>query len=137
MPSPAELEARRRRPADVPCNGCTACCSHDRVVLGPDDDPRAFRWHVEDGYAVVDRRANGDCIYLSPAGCSIHGAAPMICRRMDCRVLYAITPPEVRRMREAQNPQMAEVYRAGAARLDTLEEESITPPRRCDPPTRY
>lgn len=100
------------------CNGCTACCWHDRVVLGPRDDPAAYRWHVEDGYAVLDRRADGACVYLGDAGCSIHGAAPEICKRMDCRALVRVTPQEQQTVRAAANPQMALVYRAGAARLE-------------------
>lgn len=96
----------------VPCNGCTSCCWHDRVFLGPQDDPRAFRWHVEGGYAVLDRQPNGACVYVTDAGCSIHGSAPDICQRMDCRELYQRTPPERREQRMRENPQMIHIYRA-------------------------
>ena len=118
----AQLEARRRQPASVPCGACRACCSHDRVLLGPQDDPRAYLWHVEDGYAVLDRKDNGECVYLTPTGCGIHGKSPEICRRMDCRVLYLLTPADLRQRRISENPHMGLVYRAGQERLGTLTE---------------
>lgn len=114
------LDELRKQPASVPCNGCTACCKHDRVFLGPRDDPKAYRWHVEHGYAVLDRQADGSCVYLSANGCSIHDKAPSICKRMDCRVLYMKTAPEMRAARELHNPQMVHVYAAGRDRLHTL-----------------
>jgi len=114
------LEALKKLPSRVPCGNCRACCSSDRVMLGPSDDPRAYRWHVEDGYAVLDRQSNGDCVYLTDRGCSMHDRAPSICRRFDCRVLFLTTPEEIRQRRIRENPQMAEVYLAGSARADTL-----------------
>ena len=116
----AQLESRRQQASEVPCGDCRACCSHDRIFLGPKDDPRAFQWHLENGYAVLDRKVNGECVYLTPAGCGIHGKAPDICRRMDCRVLYLLTPAEVRQRRISENPHMTLVYQAGAYRRHTL-----------------
>jgi Fe-S-cluster containining protein len=118
-----QLEAKARQPSDVPCGDCRACCKHDRIFLGPRDDPGAYRWHVEDGYAVLDRTASGECVYLTPKGCSIHGRAPEICRRMDCRVLFLLTPAEVQQRRCQENPQMASVYEAGRRRLPSLDDE--------------
>lgn len=100
------------------CNGCTACCKRDTIYLGPNDDPRAYKWHEENGYAVLDRKENGECIYLVETGCSIHGSAPEICRRFDCRELVKMTPPEMRIIRIQQNPTLAEVYAAGLQRLE-------------------
>ncbi|MDP3139798.1 MAG: YkgJ family cysteine cluster protein [Burkholderiaceae bacterium] len=100
----------------VHCNGCTACCKHDRVFLGPKDDPKAYRWHVEGAYAVLDRKADGSCVYLTDAGCGIYGKAPDICQRMDCRELVQMTPPDRQAIRIQQNPQMALVYAAGRER---------------------
>jgi Fe-S-cluster containining protein len=82
------------------------------VFLGPTDDPYAFKWHEEGGYAVLDRKDNGECIYLNDTGCSIHGSAPAICKAMDCRILYQQTSPEVRERRGKENPQMIHIYRA-------------------------
>lgn len=105
----------------VHCNGCTACCRHDRVFLGPTDDPKAYRWHVEDGYAVLDRNPDGSCVYLMPNGCGIFDRAPAICRRMDCRALHQATSPARQAERIAQNPQMALIYEAGRVRLQHLD----------------
>lgn len=116
-----DLEAKRQQHADVPCDGCTACCKSDRVCLGPKDDPTAYLWHEEDGYAVLDRKDNGDCTYLTDTGCGIRGHAPDICKRMDCRVLFLMTTEPVRASRQIDNPQMTLIYQAGAARLHTLE----------------
>ena len=102
---------------NVPCNGCTACCKHDRVFLGPKDDPFAFKWHEDNGYAVLDTKDNGECVYLADDGCSIHGHAPAICKRMDCRELFKATTPEFRSIRIIENPQMKLVYEAGMERL--------------------
>ena len=118
----ARLESRRQLPDDGPCGVCRACCSHDRVLLGPKDDPKAYRWHLEGGYAVLDRKVNGECIYLTTAGCGIHGKAPDICRRMDCRVLVLLTPADVQLRRAVENPHMALVYEAGRVRVETLTE---------------
>ena len=115
------LEAMKQRPSDVPCGDCRACCRHDRVILGPADDPRTYQWHVEGGYAVLDRRTNGECVYLTETGCGIHDRAPAICRRFDCRVLVLTTDEAVMQRRVSENPQMAEVYAAGRSRAGTLK----------------
>lgn len=83
----------------------------------------AYRWHREGDYAVLDRKDNGECIYLTASGCGIHGRAPDICRRMDCRVLVLLTPAHVRERRVAENPHMARVYEAGLALVDTLPDQ--------------
>jgi Putative zinc- or iron-chelating domain len=117
------LRARMQQPADVPCGGCTACCRNDRVYLDPrrGDDLTAYRWHIEGGSPVLDRRPDGACVYLTAQGCGIHGRAPDVCRRMDCRVLVRVTPPAWQRMREATNPTMATVYAAGRERANSLD----------------
>ncbi len=120
QPDASALAARKQQVAEVPCGECRACCRHDRIFLGPGDDPRRYRWHVEDGYAVLERRPDGACIYLTASGCGIHEHAPSICRRFDCRVLVLTTSAEHMQLRVQQNPQMAEVYRAGWERVATL-----------------
>lgn len=96
------------------------------MILGPQDNPDAFRWHFEvlrgQKVAALDRKANGECVYLTPAGCGIHGNAPDICGRMDCRVLYLLTPADLRQRRTVENPNMAIVYEAGRERLKSLRD---------------
>lgn len=118
--TPAELEALRRQPSDVPCGSCTACCKSDRIILGPTDDRSRYAWHREGAHDVLDRKASGECVYLTVKGCGIHDHAPDICRRFDCRVLVQLTPPWRQGVRITENPSMFFVYQAGRQRQDTL-----------------
>lgn len=83
--------------ADVPCNGCTACC-HGPVILHPalDDDPRLFdcEFVPQVGYRLK-RKPNGDCTYLTDKGCAIWPNTPGVCRAFDCRkyVLLQLNDP--------------------------------------------
>jgi hypothetical protein len=129
-----ELMAIRERESRVACNGCTACCKHDRVYLDPrKDDLATLKWHTEFvgglpgaadpiPVAVLDRKDDGSCVYLTDTGCSIHGSAPSICKRMDCRVLLLLTQPSIREHRERINPQMIHVYKAGRERLQVSKD---------------
>ena len=96
------------------------CCKSDRILLGPTDSREAFRWHKERGQDVLDRKENGECVYLAETGCSIHDNAPDICKRFDCRVLVQITPAWRQGVRITENPSMFFVYKAGRERQDTL-----------------
>lgn len=118
--TPAELEARKQLPADVPCGSCTSCCKQDKIVLKPGEEGR-FQWHREGNQLVLDRKPNGECINLTTKGCAVHAAPPDICRRFDCRVLFLTTPKTQRRIRITQNPTMRDVYDAGKLRVKTLQ----------------
>jgi hypothetical protein len=87
------------RDSDVPCHGCTACCTSSQFVhIEPDETetiaripaellfpaPRAPRGHVLLGY---DER--GHCPMLIDGGCSIYEHRPRTCRTYDCRVFAA------------------------------------------------
>ncbi len=84
---------------DVPCAGCTACCTSSQFVhIGPDETdtlahipaellfpaPRMPRGHVLLGY---DER--GHCPMLVDNGCSIYEHRPRTCRTYDCRIFPA------------------------------------------------
>lgn len=120
--TPEQIASLKARSASVPCGACHACCERDRVILR-DDEAARFAWHYEGSAKVLDRKGNGQCVYLTARGCSVHDDAPDICRRFDCRVLFLITPKSVRRQRVEQNPTMRAVYEAGKRRLDTLRVE--------------
>lgn len=125
----------------VPCNGCTACCQRDLIFLHPEhgDDPRNYPGNVmeakhpltgEQGLALK-HKPNGGCVYVTDAGCSIHGKAPAICREFDCRrlakSLLDLPRPERRRwqrMLGGQHLLSAEVFEAGKARMHTLKEDA-------------
>jgi len=90
---------RGERAADVPCDGCTACCRASQFVhIAPDEHdtlahippallfpaPMMPRGHVVLGY---DER--GHCPMLVDDRCSIYAHRPRTCRAYDCRVLAA------------------------------------------------
>jgi len=90
---------RGERAAEVPCNGCTACCTSSQFVhIGPDETdtlahipaellfpaPLMPRGHVLLGY---DER--GHCPMLIDNRCSIYEHRPRTCRTYDCRVFPA------------------------------------------------
>ncbi len=90
---------RGERTADVPCNGCTACCTSSQFVHIERDEtealarippellfpaPRMPRGHVLLGY---DDR--GHCPMLVDNQCSIYEHRPRTCRTYDCRVFPA------------------------------------------------
>jgi hypothetical protein len=88
-----------RRDSDVPCDGCTACCTSSQFVhIGPEETdtlahipkallfpaPRMPRGHVLMGY---DER--GHCPMLVAGRCSIYAHRPRTCRTYDCRIFPA------------------------------------------------
>ena len=90
---------RGERDADVPCDGCTACCTSSQFVhISPDETdtlahvppellfpaPRLPRGHVLLGY---DER--GHCPMLVDGACSIYEHRPRTCRTYDCRIFPA------------------------------------------------
>ena len=90
---------RGERGSDVPCGGCTACCTSSQFVhIGPEETdtlshippallfpaPRLPRGHVLLGY---DER--GHCPMLIDNRCSIYEHRPRTCRTYDCRVFPA------------------------------------------------
>lgn len=91
---------RGERGSDVPCDGCTACCTSSQFVhIEPDETdtlahippellfaaPGRPRGHVLLGY---DER--GHCPMLVDNRCSIYEHRPRTCRTYDCRVLAAV-----------------------------------------------
>jgi len=85
--------------ADVPCGGCTGCCTSSQFVLvGPDEAdtlahippellfpaPRLPAGHVLMGYDE-----HGRCPMLVDGACSIYAHRPRTCRTYDCRVFPA------------------------------------------------
>jgi uncharacterized protein len=90
---------RGERGSDVPCDGCTACCTSSQFVhIEPDETatrarippellfpaPRLARGHVIMGY---DER--GHCPMLVDDKCSIYDDRPRACRTYDCRIFAA------------------------------------------------
>jgi uncharacterized protein len=121
--------------ASVPCNGCTACCRHDLIVLHPEcgDDVASYDTYqmphpfLPKVVYALKRRANGDCVYLGPQGCTIYERAPTICREFDCRKQYLMHSRAQRRELVAKGLYDKAVLEAGRQRVHTLERENELP----------
>lgn len=119
--------------ATVPCNGCTACCEHDLLILHPEcgDDPAQY-----ETMAVVNpitgqpalalkHKPEGGCIYLERGkGCTIHDRAPAICREFDCRRFVARFSKPERKEMLASGAISRSVMQAGFDRLHTLAKDA-------------
>jgi uncharacterized protein len=96
-----EMQAaiRSEGEANVPCDGCTACCTSSQFIhIEPHETdalaripkallfpaPRMPRGHVLMGY---DER--GHCPMLIDNQCSIYEHRPQTCRTYDCRIFPA------------------------------------------------
>lgn len=38
--------------------------------------------------SMLRHKEDGGCVYLGESGCTIHGRAPAICRKFDCRAMF-------------------------------------------------
>lgn len=67
------------------CNGCTECC-RGGVDLVEGDDPTMFATRDVAGIKHTAVTADGMCIYVCEAGCSLyHTKRPRRCEEADCR----------------------------------------------------
>jgi Fe-S-cluster containining protein len=79
-----------RKYVKVPCGGCTLCCQGDAVRLLDEDDAGSYLTEPHPyitGALMLAHKPNGDCIYLTEYGCSIHDNEPALCGAADCRAL--------------------------------------------------
>lgn len=85
--------------SDVPCGGCTACCTSSQFVhIGPDETdtlahiPRQLLFpapHLPSGHQLLGYDERGHCPMLVDNRCSIYDHRPRTCRTYDCRVFPA------------------------------------------------
>ena len=90
---------RGERGSDVPCNGCTACCTSSQFVhIGPDEAETLAHIPAEllfpapglpAGNVLLGYDENGHCPMLIDDKCSIYEHRPRTCRTYDCRVFPA------------------------------------------------
>jgi Fe-S-cluster containining protein len=112
---------RGERPADVPCDGCTACCTSAQFVpIAPDETATLARVPKElqfpapglpPGHVVLPYDEHGRCPLLGDRGCTIYEDRPRTCRAYDCRVFAATGMPP-----DAHQPAIA--ARAARWRFD-------------------
>jgi hypothetical protein len=84
---------------DVPCDGCTACCTSGQFVhIGPDETDTLAHISPEllapaprrpAGHVVLGYDSTGRCPMLVDGACSIYAHRPRACRVYDCRVFAA------------------------------------------------
>lgn len=132
--------------ADVPCGGCTACCTSSQFVhIAPDEVeslaaiPKELLFpapRLPAGHVVLGYDEDGHCPMLVDGACSIYECRPRTCRSYDCRV-FAASASELEdpaksainaRVREWRfqlhdrvDRSMLDSVRAVAARLGELE----------------
>jgi hypothetical protein len=89
---------RGERDAEVPCEGCTACCRSSQFVhIAPDEldalahIPRQLLFPAprRPGHMVMGYDEDGRCPMLVDDACSIYEHRPRTCRTYDCRVFAA------------------------------------------------
>jgi Fe-S-cluster containining protein len=90
---------RGERGADVPCGGCTACCTSSQFVhIGPDEADTLARIPAEllfpaprlpPGHVLLGYDERGHCPMLIDNQCSIYEHRPRTCRTYDCRIFAA------------------------------------------------
>ncbi len=90
---------RGERDSDVPCDGCTACCTSSQFVhIDPDEIdtlshiPRELLFpapRMPTGHMLLGYDERGHCPMLVDNGCSIYEHRPRTCRTYDCRVFPA------------------------------------------------
>jgi Fe-S-cluster containining protein len=115
----------------VPCNGCRACCqggSKVPVLTDHGDKLELYQTHLEvvphfGLRPVLDRKPNGDCVYLGESGCTIHDHCPVTCQEFDCRGWFLKFDRKTRR-RLSRNPLQRTIFTAGRKRLD--EADNVT-----------
>ena len=90
---------RGEREAEVPCNGCTACCTSSQFVhIAPDEIETLAEIPAElvfpapglpKGHVVLGYDERGHCPMLVDDHCSIYEHRPRTCRTYDCRIFPA------------------------------------------------
>jgi hypothetical protein len=86
--------------ADVPCDGCTACCTASQFVhIEPDETDTLAHIPAEllfpapgrpPGHVLLGYDERGHCPMLVEGRCSIYEHRPKTCRSYDCRIFAAV-----------------------------------------------
>jgi Fe-S-cluster containining protein len=85
--------------SEVPCDGCTACCTSSQFVLIEPDETRTLASspsellfpapRLPSGHVVLGYDERGHCPMLVDNRCAIYEDRPRTCRIYDCRVFPA------------------------------------------------
>ena len=121
---------------DVPCGSCRLCCRISAVFLREDEyADYDWSWCVRTGAdgqnraigRVLTRKPNGDCVYLSDSGCSIHDHAPKTCREFDCRTLFLRSDRSGRRLAIKNGEVSRELFDKGREMVKLSETDQMAP----------
>lgn len=106
----------------VPCNGCTACCHKDAIMLHPECGDDAAQYETvpftnpitgTPGLMIAKKPGTMDCVYLGDSGCTIHDRAPVICREFDCGLMWARWSRSERKQLVGSGMFSANVFKQG------------------------
>jgi Fe-S-cluster containining protein len=121
--------------SEVPCDGCTACCTSSQFVhIGAGETDTLAHIPAElvfpaprlpPGNVVLGYDKNGHCPMLVDGACSIYEHRPRACRTYDCRV-FAATGVAIEDRAQAAIAQRAGRWRFEfPAQADRVEYEAI------------
>jgi len=87
-----ERAARTGGSVQVPCGGCSACCTSPRIApeLSRAEADRLEHTTDSKGRLRLKRKSDGSCVYLMEGKCSIHPSRPLVCQQFDCRVFLLL-----------------------------------------------
>ena len=104
--------------SDVPCDGCTACCTSSQFIhVGPDESDTLAHIPADllfpapgrpPGHVVLGYDERGHCPMLIDDKCSIYEHRPRTCRTYDCRIFPAAGL-------EIDDADKTQIARSGAA----------------------
>ena len=92
------------------------------IILRPEDGYVVERYQTVDTVnpithqpaKMLAHKENGDCFYLGPNGCTIHGSAPVLCTGYDCGEQYREMTRAMRAMwRRNPDPNARAVIASG------------------------
>lgn len=111
---------------NVPCGNCRLCCRLMTPIL-PEKGDNAFEYKTalcisprKEPYLILDRHPNGDCVYLTPEGCSIHDRAPWTCRTFDCRAIFRNSDRAGRKLAVKRGEMPKEIFDRGRELLEQV-----------------
>lgn len=108
----------------VACGTCRACCRNNLILLLPEDGDDLDLFTEKVGHTLPDgstawvlkHKPNGDCAYLGPDGCLVHGHHPAVCRAFDCIGFYRSRTRRQRRADASGSPTTKAILRAARER---------------------
>lgn len=104
------------------CGGCRTCCLGDTIVLQPEDDISKYKTVEVNGEYHLAKGIDGNCIYLSSKGCTIHDYSPVMCKAFDCRKYAQMfeTWDMNKKLIRAKDPRTSKVLAEGFKRLKVV-----------------